>query len=117
MGHDSHNLIVVGHETSDMRAALSCLAEVGGGFAVVKGGRVLARLPLPLGGLMSLASPEVIAKALEELHHASRAIGCTLPEPFLQLAFLSLPVIPSLKLTDRGLVDVDAFRIIDVRAA
>ena len=117
VGHDSHNLIVVGQATSDMRTALACLAEVGGGFAVVKGGQVLARLPLPLGGLMSLASPDVIAKALEELHRASRAIGCTLPEPFLQLAFLSLPVIPSLKLTDRGLVDVDAFRIIDVRAA
>jgi adenine deaminase len=66
---------------------------------------------------MSLEEPAVIARALEELHAASASIGCALPEPFLQLAFLSLPVIPSLKLTDKGLMDVDAFRIIDVRAA
>jgi adenine deaminase len=66
---------------------------------------------------MSLESPEEIAGALEELRAASKAIGCILPEPFLQLAFLSLPVIPSLKLTDRGLMDVDAFQLIDVRAA
>ncbi len=66
---------------------------------------------------MSAAEPAVIARALEELHEASKSIGCTLPEPFLQLAFLSLPVIPTLKLTDRGLMDVDAFKLIDVRAA
>ena len=100
-----------------MRAALAALAEVGGGFCVVRGGNVLARLALPLGGLMSLEQPETIAKALEELHAASKAIGCILPEPFLQLAFLSLPVIPSLKLTDKGLMDVDKFELIDVRAA
>ncbi len=117
VGHDSHNLIVVGDSTSDMRAALAALAASGGGFVVVRDGAVLAHLSLPLGGLMSLASPETIAHTLEELHAASKAIGCTLPEPFLQLAFLSLPVIPSLKLTDRGLMDVDAFQLVDVRAA
>ncbi|MBX3191244.1 MAG: adenine deaminase [Labilithrix sp.] len=117
VGHDSHNLVVVGRETNDMRAALAALASSGGGFCVVRGGSVLAHLALPLGGLMSLEEPETIARALEDLHAASKAIGCTLPEPFLQLAFLSLPVIPSLKLTDRGLMDVDAFRLIDVRAA
>ena len=117
VGHDSHNLVVVGSAPGDMRAALACLAEVGGGFCVVRGGNVLARLPLPLGGLMALEEPESIARSLEELRAASRAIGCVLPEPFLQLAFLSLPVIPSLKLTDRGLMDVDAFQLIDVRAA
>ncbi len=117
VGHDSHNLCVVGKETSDMRTALAALASSGGGFCVVKGGVVIAHLALPLGGLMSLEDPDVIAKALVELHAASKAIGCALPEPFLQLAFLSLPVIPSLKLTDRGLMDVDAFKLIDVRAA
>ena len=66
---------------------------------------------------MSLEEPERSRASLEELRAASKAIGCVLPEPFLQLAFLSLPVIPSLKLTDRGLMDVDAFRLIDVRAA
>ncbi|HVJ88890.1 MAG TPA: adenine deaminase, partial [Labilithrix sp.] len=117
VGHDSHNLVVVGKDVSDMRVALASLCEVGGGFAVVRGGNVIARLALPLGGLMSLDPPEAIARSLEELRAASKAIGCSLPEPFLQLAFLSLPVIPSLKLTDRGLMDVDAFQLIDVRAA
>lgn len=117
VGHDSHNLVVVGSSTTDMRAALAALAASGGGFCVVKDGNVLAHLALPLGGLMSLEEPEAIATSLEELHAASKAIGCILPEPFLQLAFLSLPVIPSLKLTDRGLMDVDAFQLIDVRAA
>jgi adenine deaminase len=117
VGHDSHNLVVVGNDTNDMRVALAALATSGGGFCVVKGGAVRSILPLPLGGLMSLEEPETIARALEDLHAASRAVKCVLPEPFLQLAFLSLPVIPSLKLTDRGLMDVDAFRLIDVRAA
>ena len=117
VGHDSHNLCVVGKDPSDMRAALAALASSGGGFCVVRGGVVIAHLPLPLGGLMSLEEPDTIARALEELHAASKAIGCILPEPFLQLAVLSLPVIPSLKLTDRGLMDVDAFKLIDVRAA
>ncbi len=117
VGHDSHNLIVVGDRCEDMRTALSSLIEVGGGFSVVKDGKVLARLPLPLGGLMSTAHPEELKTILLELKKASRSIGCELQEPFLQLAFLSLPVIPSLKLTDRGLVDVDQFKIIDVRAS
>lgn len=117
VGHDSHNLVVVGKETRDMRVALAALADAGGGFCVVSGGEVRSLLPLPLGGLMSLEEPDAIARALEDLHAASKAIGCVVPEPFLQLAFLSLPVIPSLKLTDRGLMDVDAFRLIDVRAA
>jgi adenine deaminase len=117
VGHDSHNLVVVGRDVADMRVALAALADMHGGFCVASRGNVLARLALPLGGLMSLDEPGAIARSLEELRAASRAIGCVLPEPFLQLAFLSLPVIPSLKLTDRGLMDVDAFRLIDVRAA
>lgn len=117
VGHDSHNLVVVGKDPRDMRAALGALIETGGGFCVVRDGALVARLPLPLGGLMSLAAPEVIAAELEALRAASASIGCELSEPFLQLAFLSLPVIPSLKLTDRGLLDVDAYDLIDVRAA
>ena len=115
VGHDSHNLIVVGKNTSDMKIALQALIESGGGFAVVQHGKVIASLDLPFGGLMSSKEPDEIEKSLRVLRLASRSIGCELPEPFLQLAFLSLPVIPSLKLTDRGLVDVDAFQIIDVR--
>ena len=117
VGHDSHNLCVVGRSTTDMRTALAALTQSGGGFCVVKNNAVIAHLALPLGGLMSLEDPATIADALIKLHAASQSIGCELPEPFLQLAFLSLPVIPSLKLTDRGLMDVDAFRLIPVRAA
>lgn len=117
VGHDSHNLIAVGDSPRDMRVALAALIESGGGFAVAAEGAVRARLALPFAGLMSAAAPAELADAIRELKAASRAIGCTLDEPFLQLAFLSLPVIPSLKLTDRGLVDVDRFEVIAVRAA
>ena len=117
VGHDSHNLIVVGKETRDMQVSVNAVREMGGGFCVVKNGQVLSSLALPFGGLMSLADPREIEFKLVDLRNASKAIGCELAEPFLQLAFLSLPVIPSLKLTDKGLVDVDLFKVIDVRAS
>jgi adenine deaminase len=117
VGHDSHNLITVGRETSDMKVALARLIEMGGGFCVVQNGKVIADLALPLGGLMSPRPADELVGSLRALREASRAVGCVLEEPFLQLAFLSLPVIPSLKLTDRGLVDVEKFAIIDVRAS
>ncbi|MBC7693667.1 MAG: adenine deaminase [Methylotenera sp.] len=117
VGHDSHNLIAVGSNTEDMRIAMKSLRECGGGFSVVRDGQVLSRLALPMGGLMSDQDPESLKNSLLDLKKASRAVGCELPEPFLQLAFLSLPVIPSLKLTDQGLVDVDLFKVIDVRAS
>lgn len=116
VGHDSHNLIATGTDPSDMRLAFSALIGSGGGFCVVRRGSVTAHLPLPLGGLMSREDPATVTRELRALREASQATGCDLPEPFLQLAFLSLPVIPSLKLTDKGLVDVDQFKIIDVRA-
>ncbi len=117
VGHDSHNLICVGNTERDMRTALASLAECGGGFCVVKDGAVVSRLPLPIGGLMTSEGISKIETTLKDLRAASRSVGCALPEPFLQLAFLSLPVIPSLKLTDKGLVDVDKFQIIPVSAA
>ena len=117
VGHDSHNLIAVGAKTSDMAVAMNALRKSGGGFCVVKDGAVLAELALPMGGLMTNASAREIREKLVRLKEASLEIGCELAEPFLQLAFLSLPVIPSLKLTDRGLVDVERFEIIGVRAS
>jgi adenine deaminase len=116
VGHDSHNLIAAGSNASDMRTAMVALSESGGGFCVVKDGKILAKLDLPLGGLMSNQGPNELKAELISLKQASQSIGCSLHEPFLQLAFLTLPVIPSLKLTDRGLVDVNEFKIIDVRA-
>lgn len=109
VGHDSHNITVVGVTDEDMAVAVNRLIELGGGFAVADGGRVTAELALPIAGLMSLLSFEAVADKLHHLREAAFALGCTLPEPFLQVAFLALPVIPHLKMTDRGLFDVDKF--------
>ncbi len=117
VGHDSHNLIAVSNNTKDMAIALNSLIQCGGGFSVVQNGSVIAKLELPFAGLMSMMDAETIKLKLETLHAASKSIGCVLDEPFLQLAFLSLPVIPKLKLTDRGLVDVNRFDFIPVRAS
>jgi adenine deaminase len=116
VGHDSHNLAVVGSNPSDMKVALSHLIESGGGFCVVQNSKILADLLLPYAGLMTARPLPEVTQKLRNLREASRRIGCVLEEPFLQLAFLCLPVIPSLKLTDRGLVDVNQFQIIPVRA-
>ncbi len=109
VGHDSHNITVVGANDADMAAAVNRLIEMGGGFAVADNGQITAELALPLAGLMSLEPFETVSHDLEHLRDAAKALGCTLPEPFLQVAFLALPVIPHLKMTDRGLFDVDKF--------
>jgi adenine deaminase len=116
VAHDSHNLIVVGDRAEDMRVALAAIIETGGGFAVVQNGKLLARLPLSFGGLMSNENPETIRQALAELEKAAHAVGCALADPFLQLGLLSQPVVPALKLTDKGLVDVAEAKIIAVKA-
>ncbi len=112
VGHDSHNLCVVGTNTADMAAAVNRLREIEGGFAVAEGGRVVAELPLPVAGLMSLSSFEDVRERLIPLRAAAKGLGVTLAEPFLQVAFLPLPVIPHLKITDRGLVDVDRMEFV-----
>jgi adenine deaminase len=112
VGHDSHNLIVVGDDDADMALAVNRLIELQGGYVAAQGARVLAELPLPIAGLMSDRPFEEVARQLRALRGTARDLGCALAEPFLQLAFLPLPVIPHLKLTDRGLVDVDRFELI-----
>lgn len=110
VAHDSHNLIVAGVDDADMRLAACVLRDCGGGYVCVRDGQVLALLPLPLAGLMSDARPEEVVAGLDALNAAARSLGC--PEhvhPFMQLSFASLPVIPRLRLTDLGLVDVEAF--------
>lgn len=109
VGHDSHNITVVGATDEDMALAVNRLIELGGGFAVADQGRITAELALPIAGLMSLLPFENVAEKLHALRNAAWALGCTLPEPFLQVAFMALPVIPHLKMTDRGLFDVDRF--------
>jgi adenine deaminase len=112
VGHDSHNLTVIGANDADMAAAVNRLIALQGGLVAVQGGRVLAELALPVGGLMSTAPLDEVGSGLARLLAAARAMGATLAEPFLQMAFLPLPVIPHLKITDRGLVDVDRFALI-----
>ena len=112
VGHDSHNICVVGADDADMAIAVNRLSEIEGGFVVAAGGRVLAEIALPVAGLMSLLRHEDVKAALIPLRRAAKDLGCTLGEPFLQVAFLPLPVIPHLKITDRGLVDVDRFELI-----
>ena len=113
VGHDSHNITVVGTSDEAMAVAVNRLIELGGGFVVADGNAITAELALPIAGLMSLQSFEVVAEKLHTLRSAATALGCTLPEPFLQVAFLALPVIPHLKLTDRGLFDVDRFAFVN----
>ncbi|PSC06932.1 adenine deaminase [Alsobacter soli] len=113
VGHDSHNICVVGADDADMAVAVNRLSAIEGGFVVAAGGRVLAELALPVAGLMSLLTFEGVRDALIPLRAAAKSLGVTLPEPFLQVAFLPLPVIPHLKITDKGLVDVDKFALIE----
>ncbi len=109
--HDHHNIAVVGVDYADMALAANRLGEIEGGFVVVEGGQILAELALPVAGLMSLKPFEVVHRDLILLRAAARTLGVTLEEPFLQLAFLCLPVIPHLKITDYGMVDVDRFEV------
>jgi adenine deaminase len=110
--HDHHNIAVVGADYADMALAANRLGEIEGGFVVTADGAVLAELPLPVAGLMSLEPFEKVHEDLIALRAAARSLGVILEEPFLQLAFLALPVIPHLKITDMGLVDVDRFEIL-----
>jgi adenine deaminase len=112
VGHDSHNITVIGVDDSDMAAAVNRIIELEGGFVVAAGGEIRAELALPVAGLMSLEPFEAVRDKLVALRAAAKAVGCTLPEPFLQVAFLPLPVIPHLKITDFGLFDVDRFELV-----
>jgi adenine deaminase len=113
LGHDSHNITVIGADDDDMAAAVNRIIALQGGFVVAAGGEIRAELALPVAGLMSLEPFETVRQGLVTLRNAARELGCTLPEPFLQVAFLPLPVIPHLKITDRGLFDVDRFALIE----
>jgi adenine deaminase len=113
VGHDSHNISVIGATDADMAVAVNRLIELRGGFVVADGGRVTAELALPIAGLMSPKPFEEVTHDLHHLRDAAYALDCVLPEPFLQVAFLALPVIPHLKMTDRGLFDVDKFDFVD----
>jgi adenine deaminase len=113
VAHDSHNLVVAGMDEESMLTAARRVAEMGGGLCAALGTQVLAELPLPLAGLMSDQPLDRVLYQLEYLRQGADVI-CTHPEPFMPLSFVCLPVIPQLKLTDRGLVDVDAFAPVEL---
>ena len=113
VGHDSHNICVVGVDDADMAVAVNRLIELKGGFVVAEGGQVRAELALPVAGLMAAGSFEQVHDALIPLRAAAKELGVVLAEPFLQVAFLPLPVIPHLKITDFGLFDVDRFALLE----
>jgi adenine deaminase len=112
VAHDSHNIIVAGVAETDLRAAVSAVASMGGGLAAVAGGRILAHLPLPVAGLMSHEPVHVVSAGMDRLVRAARDLGSPLKDPFMALSFLALPVIPELKITDMGLVDATSFSIV-----
>ena len=112
VAHDAHNLVVAGADDEDMAVAVGRLAELGGGIVVVDDGRIRAECPLPVAGLLSDQPLEVVVRQSRACNDAALGLGWKGATPFLTLAFLALSVIPSLKLTDRGLVDVDHFELV-----
>ncbi len=109
VGHDAHNLIIAGCDDASMLRAAHAVAELGGGLVAAAGQDVLASVPLPIGGLMSDQPVEVVRQQMEQLLAVAHSLGSPLHDPFMALGFLALEVIPALKLTDQGLVDVEQF--------
>jgi adenine deaminase len=113
IAHDSHNIIAVGTDDEDIFIGIKEIERLQGGLVVVADGRVSGSLALPIAGLMSLEPLEVVVVKLENLNRMAAELGTKLPSPFATLSFLALPVIPELRLTDLGLVDVSAFKLIE----
>lgn len=116
VAHDSHNLIIAGTNDHDMYTAAVHIVKTQGGLCVVNNGKVLADVPLPIGGLMSTADARTLSAQLRRLHEAAQALDCKLRRPFMALSFLSLSVIGELKVTDQGLFDVGRYELIDLIA-
>ena len=114
VAHDCHHLIVVGTDDSDMAMAANELRRIGGGQVVVKEGRVIGMVELPIGGLMSKDKVDVVARKAESVLAGFRACGCRLNNANMQLSLLALPVIPELRISDKGLVDVTKSALIPV---
>jgi adenine deaminase len=112
VAHDHHNLIVAGGDDPSMHTAIAELVAIGGGAVATRGTEVLARLPLPFAGLISNLSLAEVREQLDALTEAARALGCDHSDPLMAISFVALEVIPSLKLTDRGLVDVESFELV-----
>jgi len=111
VSHDSHNIVVIGTSSEDMMAAVVEISKMRGGLSVVSDGKLLAGLPLPVAGLMSEGTLSEVVAGLKKVGKAAKKLGSAIDDPFMAMSFLALPVIPALKLTDKGLVDVDAFEL------
>jgi adenine deaminase len=114
VSHDSHNIVVAGVNDADMLEAVIEIARMKGGLSIVADGKVLGRLPLPIAGLMSEQSMGKVKEDLEELGRVAAGLGVQVKDPFMALSFISLPVVPEIKLTDLGLFDVTRFKFVDV---
>ena len=112
VAHDHHNLVVIGADDESMETAARHVAKLRGGMAVALGDQVLSDVPLTLGGLMSEEPIQIVRAQLDDALAAARKLGSKLHDPFMAMSFLALEVIPTLKLTDQGLVDVDKFEIV-----
>jgi adenine deaminase len=112
VAHDAHNVVVLGVDDADMAACACRLAEIGGGIVVAEGGRVVEELPLPVAGLMSDLPLAQVHERLSSMERRLAGMGVTIAAPFMTLSFLALSVIPELKITDQGLVDVAAFKLV-----
>ncbi|WP_231487558.1 adenine deaminase C-terminal domain-containing protein [Archaeoglobus fulgidus] len=115
IAHDAHNIVCVGVDDGSICAAVNRVIELQGGI-VVADAEVRAELPLPIAGIMSDERAERVLERLSEIEEEVRKLGCRLKSPVITLSFIALPVIPKLKLTDLGLVDVEAFRVVDLQA-
>jgi adenine deaminase len=116
LAHDAHNIVVVGVDDGDMARAVGRLSETGGGLVVIADRGVQAELPLPVAGILSDAPFEEVVELSDACLAAVRELGCEFPAPFQTLSFLALSVIPKLKITDQGLIDVEAFEIVGLEA-
>jgi len=117
VAHDHHNIVVIGVDDASMLTAARRVARLGGGMVTAEGETILAETPLPLAGLMSTEPVEVVRDQVDATIAAAQSLGSTLHDPFMAMSFLALEVIPSLKLTDQGLVDVDQFKIVPLWVA
>ncbi len=114
VAHDAHNIIIAGAKDEDMEAVLKRIVEMEGGFAVAKEGKIVKELPLPIAGLMSDKTHFEVVSTLKELKSITKAMGSNKDNPFMILSFLALPVIPKLKITDKGLVDAEKFEFVEL---
>jgi adenine deaminase len=117
VAHDAHNMVVAGMDDEDMAGCVARLSEIGGGLVVVRRGEVVGELPLPIAGLMSTQSAETVAQTLETLESRLSEMGVSVATPFMYLSFLALSVIPEMRITDLGVVDVRSFELVPLGVA